>query len=65
MNGQAKGRKGPIASGIINNQFIEGKLNSFDLLSKQWEHHDIWYTLKPILFWTGDTMEYFNNDILE
>lgn len=39
--------------------------NPEDVLSKYWTHSEIWPTLKPILFWPGDTMECFNNNSLE
>ena len=51
-----------IAANIINYQFIDGKLNPADILSKHWGHSDIWHILKPILFWPGDTMECLTND---
>ena len=53
-----------IAAGIINYQFIDGKHNPADVLSKHWAHICICPTLKPILFWPGDTIECFNNNNL-
>ena len=54
-----------IAANIINYQFIDGKLNPADILSKHWGHNDIWHVLKPILFWPGDTMKCLSNNSLE
>ena len=54
-----------IAAGIVNYLFIDGKHNPADALSKHWAHNDIWPTLKPILFWPGDTMECFESEKLE
>ena len=48
-----------IASGIVTYQFIHGKHDLAHFLSKHWVHDDIWPTLKTILFWTGDTVEFF------
>ena len=54
-----------IAAETVTYQFIDGKRNPADALSKHWAHNDIWPTLKPIIFWPGDTMECFDNDKLE
>ena len=54
-----------IAAGIVTYQFIDVKHNLEDVLNKHWAHNYIWATLKPILFWPGDTMKYFDNDSLE
>ena len=37
-------------------QFISGKINPADILSKYWAYHCVCPTLKPFLFWKGDTM---------
>ena len=54
-----------IAAKIISYQFINGKINPADILSKHWSHHNVWPILKPFFFWTGDTMECLNNNTLE
>ena len=46
-----------IAAKIIYYHFINGKINPAGILSKNWAHHCVWSTLKPLLFWKGDTME--------
>ena len=54
-----------IAAEIVSYQFIDGKHNPEDVLSKNWAHNYIWPTLKSILLWLGDTIECFDNDKLE
>ena len=46
-----------IASKFVSFQFINGKDNPADILSKHWSHGTIWKLLKPVLFWKGDTLE--------
>ena len=53
-----------IAVKIVNYLFVDRKNNPDDVLTKHWDHHDIWYTLKPILFWPRDAMECLNNNSL-
>ena len=38
-----------IVAKIIYYQFISGKINPAEILSKHWTHHCVWYTLKPLL----------------
>ena len=45
-----------IASKYVDFIFINGKDNPADILSKHWSHNIIWPLLRPILFWTGDTL---------
>ena len=45
--------------------FVNGKINTIDILSKYGDHHRVLPTLKPVLFWKGDTMEYLDNSVLE
>ena len=35
--------------------WIDGSKNPADVLSKHWKFHDVWPTLKTIMFWRGDT----------
>jgi hypothetical protein len=46
-----------IAAGITRFHHIPGVINPADILSKHWGHADIWDTLKPIMFWQGDTAD--------
>ena len=44
-----------VASGIIRLHHCKGTNNPSDILSKHWDYASIWATLKPVLFWEGDT----------
>jgi len=47
-----------VASGMIVFIHIDGRLNPADILSKHWGYQQVWKdSLKPLLFWAGDTME--------
>ena len=50
-----------IAAKIVSYHFIKGVINPADILSKHWGHAKIWPTLKPLLFWQGDTMDCFED----
>ena len=51
-----------IAHGWLVFHHIPGKSNPADILSKHWAHGDIWDTLRPLLFWEGDTLEIPHED---
>ena len=53
-----------IAAKIVKYFFIDRNKNPSDVLTKNWAHHDMLPTLKPILIWKGDTMDYLNNNSL-
>jgi hypothetical protein len=44
-----------IASGMIGFYYIPGDINPADILSKHWGYSQIWYQLRALLFWKGDT----------
>ena len=45
-----------IASGPIDFWFLPGHMNPADILSKHWGYQQVWtLTLRPLLFWMGDT----------
>jgi Reverse transcriptase (RNA-dependent DNA polymerase) len=44
-----------MASGMIGFYFIPGDINPSDILSKHWGYSQIWFQLKALLFWMGDT----------
>ena len=45
-----------IASGAIDFRFLPGHMNPADILSKHWGYQQVWtLTLRPLLFWMGDT----------
>ena len=46
-----------IASKLMTFNFIPGGNNPADILSKAWGYSQAWPTLKPVLFWEGDTMD--------
>ena len=51
-----------IASKFINFSFIDGQFNPADVLSKHWGYQQVWVLLKPILFFSGNTNELFEDD---
>ena len=46
-----------IASNAIDFQFIWSEINAADILSKHWGYSNVWTTLQPLLFWSGDTAD--------
>ena len=46
-----------IAAGVLDFQHMPGTLNPADILSKHWGYSQIWTTLRPVLFWMGDTAD--------
>ena len=46
-----------VAAGYVHFTHIPGSINPADILSKHWGYSDIWHILKPLLFWSGDTMD--------
>ena len=46
-----------IAAGITRFNHIRGKTNPADVVSKHWEYHSVRETLRPLLFWQGDTAD--------
>ena len=50
---------------IIACNFINGKINPANILSKHWYHYSAWPTLKLLLLWKGDTMQCMYNNALE
>ena len=44
-----------IASGFVTFHHVPGANNPADILSKHWSFNDVWNTLRPLLFWAGDT----------
>ena len=51
-----------IAAGLVNFQFISGKINPADILSKHWGYSQVWTRLKTLLFWHGDTANIVEQD---
>jgi len=46
-----------IASGMLSFTHIPGQINPSDILSKHWGYQQVWPTLRPILFWRGNTAD--------
>lgn len=46
-----------VCAGIIIFAHLAGSLNPADILSKHWGHAQVWSLLRPLLFWSGDTMD--------
>ena len=46
-----------IAAKIVKYFHVRGNTNPADILSKHWDHPSVWDTLKPLMFWHGDTAD--------
>ena len=46
-----------IASKMITFEHLPGQMNPADILSKHWSHNDVYPMLRPLLFYSGNTME--------
>ena len=46
-----------VASKIVNFHHIPGDINPADILSKHWGHSQIYPTLRPLLFYRGNTLD--------
>ena len=51
-----------LAAGFISFHHIKGSINPADILSKHWGYQSVWQTMKPLLFWGGDTLDLANED---
>jgi hypothetical protein len=51
-----------IASGMMAFHHIPGAANPADILSKHWGYQQVWPTLRPILFWKGNTADLILED---
>ena len=51
-----------IAAGIFRYIHINGVDNPADILSKHWAMHQVWDTLKPLLFWGRNNGDSFTKD---
>jgi len=47
---------------MLSFSHIPGHLNPVDILSKHWGYQQVWPTLRPIMFWKGDTADLFDQD---
>ena len=46
-----------IAAGILRFHYVRSEDNPADILSKHWDMPSVWDTLKPLMFWRGDTAD--------
>ena len=46
-----------IASKMITFEHLPGQMNPADILSKHWSHNDVYPMLRPLLFYSGNTMD--------
>jgi hypothetical protein len=46
-----------IATKMIVFIHIDGRINPADILSKHWGNCQVWGSLQPLLFWSGDTID--------
>ena len=46
-----------IASDMLLFSHVRGEGNPADILSKHWGYQQVWNLLRPILFWSGDTLD--------
>jgi len=46
-----------VAAGITRMHHIAGKMNPADILSKHWDYPAVWPSLRPLMFWSGDTAD--------
>jgi hypothetical protein len=44
-----------IAANLVSFHHIPGELIPVDILSKHWAHSQLWTTLQPLIFWSGET----------
>ena len=51
-----------IAAGIIRFYHVRSKTNVADILSKHWDMPSVWNSLRPIMFWRGDTALLIKDD---
>ena len=51
-----------IATGIISHSFILGSLNPDDIMKHYWSRDKVKCTLKPLMFWQGNTAELFEEE---
>ena len=52
-----------MASGVFTMCHLRSERNPADMLSKFWSHNKIYkFSLQPLLFWKGDTMDCYDPD---
>ena len=51
-----------IAAKVLGYYWIDGKNNPADIVSKHWSYPQVWHLLKPLLFYSGNTQDLFENE---
>ena len=51
-----------VASKMVSFHHIPGEINPADILSKHWGHSQVYPTLRPLLFYQGDTLDLIQVD---
>jgi Reverse transcriptase (RNA-dependent DNA polymerase) len=54
-----------IAAKILGYYWIDGKKNPADIVSKHWSYPQVWHLLKPLLFYSGDTLHLLQPENIE
>jgi hypothetical protein len=51
-----------IAAKVLGYYWIDGKDNPADIVSKHWGYQQVWQLLKPLLFYSGNTLDLIPGD---
>jgi hypothetical protein len=52
-----------IAAKVLGYYWIDGKNNPADIVSKHWGYQQVWQLLKPLLFYSGNTLDLIAEDV--
>jgi hypothetical protein len=50
------------AANILGYNWVDGKNNPADIVSKHWSYPHIWHLLKPLLFYSGNIKELLDKE---
>ena len=51
-----------IAAKVLGYYWIDGKRNPADVFSKHWSYPQVWHLVKPLLFYSGNTLDLIDED---
>ena len=51
-----------ISAKILGYYLVDGKRNPADIVSKDWGDPQVWHLLKPLLFYSRDTLDLFEEE---
>jgi hypothetical protein len=51
-----------IAARVLGYYWINGKHNPADIVSKHWGYQQVWQLLKPLLFYSGNTIDLIDEE---